>query len=280
MLISVITINFNNCEGLRKTIQSVLNQTYQDFEYIIVDGGSTDGSKEIIERSFREVCGNIHLKWISEIDNGIYNAMNKGVRMATGDYCQFLNSGDTFFSSTVLEKVVKIGIETDIVVGNTMFSNGIKFLSPDEASLELFIHGSLSHPASYTKRELLLKNPFDESLKIVADMKFFLTSIVLDNATYQPLDVMVARFVLDGISCKQQELRLMERNEVLKSLIPARILSDYRKFLGDTDEYYKLYTTVYSSRLKWILYNISLFFTKLCSINRGWVKDFHYHRQN
>ena len=89
--ISIITINYNNCEGLRRTIESVVNQTCRDFEYIIIDGGSTDGSVDVIKR----YADNIDY-WVSEPDKGIYNAMNKGIRMATGDYVQILNSGDMF----------------------------------------------------------------------------------------------------------------------------------------------------------------------------------------
>ena len=90
MRLSIITINYNNREGLRKTIESVVNQTYRNFEYIIIDGGSTDGSVEVV----KEYADRISY-WVSEPDNGIYNAMNKGVLAANGKYIQFLNSGDT-----------------------------------------------------------------------------------------------------------------------------------------------------------------------------------------
>lgn len=277
MKISVITINYNNCEGLKRTAQSVIAQSYRDFEWIIIDGGSTDGSAEFIRNIETQELGNIFFKWVSESDNGIYNAMNKGVRMATSEYCQFLNSGDTFHSPTALQEVVNEGLYGDIVVGNTMFSNGMLFNSPEEVSLELFIHGSLSHPAAFSKRELLLEYPFDESLKIISDMKFFLMTSVLHNSPYQKLSTTVATFELDGISSTQNQIKEQERQRVLNELIPAKVLSDYSRYLGDTDVYYRLFTTVYPSRLKWTLYNISLFFTKLLSFNRGWVKEFRFH---
>ena len=98
MKLSIITINYNHKEGLLKTIKSVVNQTYHDIEYIVIDGGSTDGSKEYIE-SKQEYIN----QWVSEKDHGVYNAMNKAIRMAQGEYCIFMNSGDHFFSSQSLE---------------------------------------------------------------------------------------------------------------------------------------------------------------------------------
>ena len=97
MKLSIITINYNNREGLKRTIESVVNQTFTDFEWILIDGGSTDGSKELIEQ-----YSNRFSYWVSEPDNGIYNAMNKGLRAAKGDYLQFLNSGDRLYNAQSL----------------------------------------------------------------------------------------------------------------------------------------------------------------------------------
>ena len=113
MKLSIITINYNNAEGLRKTLASVEAQTYRHIEHIIIDGGSTDGSVDVIREyekqnsllSGRAGVG-LTIKWVSEPDNGIYNAMNKGIRMATGEYCQFLNSGDTLAAPDVTEKMM------------------------------------------------------------------------------------------------------------------------------------------------------------------------------
>ena len=99
MKLSIITINFNNHDGLQKTINSVIAQTWKDFEWIIIDGGSTDGSKNLIEQYDKYIT-----YWISESDKGIYNAMNKGIKIARGDYLQFLNSGDYFYNEKVIEK--------------------------------------------------------------------------------------------------------------------------------------------------------------------------------
>src|SRR5574344_2490955 len=112
MKLSIITINYNNAEGLEKTIKSVINQTFTDYEYIIIDGGSTDGSTDIIKK-YRE---NIDY-WVSESDKGIYKAMNKGITYTHGEYLNFMNSGDCFHSSTVLNEVARNFNNTDIIIG-------------------------------------------------------------------------------------------------------------------------------------------------------------------
>ena len=111
--ISVITINYNNKEGLEKTIESVVNQSLQDFEYIVIDGNSTDGSQEILEKYTAKIS---HA--VSEPDTGIYNAMNKGIKAATGEYILFLNSGDEFYATQSLEKAAEHLTGEDIIYGN------------------------------------------------------------------------------------------------------------------------------------------------------------------
>ena len=109
MKLSIITINYNNSEGLRKTLASVASQTYANIEHIIVDGASTDGSVDVIkeyENQLNITHSTIHLLWSSEPDNGIYNAMNRGIRKATGEYCQFLNSGDMLAAPDVTERMM------------------------------------------------------------------------------------------------------------------------------------------------------------------------------
>ena len=102
MRLSIITINWNNATGLEKTLQSVASQTFKEFEYVIVDGASTDGSVEVIRKYESQFA---HLKWVSEPDTGIYNAMNKGIRMASGEYIQILNSADCLASEDVMKSI-------------------------------------------------------------------------------------------------------------------------------------------------------------------------------
>lgn len=119
MKLSIITVNRNNTEGLRKTIESVVSQTYTDFEYIIIDGASTDGSVDIIKEYADRIT-----YWVSEPDNGIYNAMNKGILKAKGEYLQFLNSGDWLVDEGVLQTMIKYTDDVDILIGNIYLING------------------------------------------------------------------------------------------------------------------------------------------------------------
>ena len=134
MKYSVITINYNNREGLKHTIDSVVCQTYTDFEFIIIDGGSTDGSVEII-REYEE-----HITyWVSEKDHGIYHAMNKGVAQAHGDYCIFMNSGDCFHSSYVLDSIKEY--QEDIICGKVIKGNNTKTEKKETKKFKLEVVG-------------------------------------------------------------------------------------------------------------------------------------------
>ena len=119
--LSVITINYNDASGLQDTLESVVQQLYQDYELIVIDGGSTDGSVEMITK-FKD-----HISyWVSEPDKGIYAAMNKGLHTAKGEYCFFLNSGDTLVDNSVFENIFRISSETDIIQGNLIVVDGKK----------------------------------------------------------------------------------------------------------------------------------------------------------
>ena len=118
MTLSIITINFNNVAGLKRTVDSVLHQTADDFEYIIIDGASTDGSREFIES-----CSSKLAYWVSEKDNGVYHAMNKGIGHARGDYLLFLNSGDYLNDAEVLARVFNRPLQEDIIYGDIIWGH-------------------------------------------------------------------------------------------------------------------------------------------------------------
>ena len=115
MKLSIITINFNNCEGLQKTIESVVSQSFKDFEWIVIDGGSTDGSRELLEQYADHIT-----YWVSELDKGVYNAMNKGIKVAKGEYVNFMNSGDVYASASILEDVFSTSHTADVLYGYMM----------------------------------------------------------------------------------------------------------------------------------------------------------------
>lgn len=226
MKYSVITINFNNCEGLRKTIMSVVAQTYKDYEYIVIDGGSTDGSVDVI----KEYSDSI-MYWVSEPDSGIYNAMNKGVAQAHGDYCIFMNSGDFFYNAKVLESFSNYNMQEDLVIGNLVsVRDGCVLFAPPQRDISMYYlySGTIPHQSSFIKTELLRLYPYDESLRIVSDWKFFVQIVVLHNCSVRYIDAVVAKFDTDGISTSNPDKMWREKERVLKSMFPERIQLDYK----------------------------------------------------
>ena len=278
MKLSIITINWNDSDGLRKTIESVVGQTARkDFEYIVIDGGSTDGSKGVLEEFSSKID-----KWISEPDKGIYNAMNKGVAMASGDYLQFLNSGDTLHYSEAIAHVLPHLGGSDMTIGRMVFNaTGIVTTIDKDLSLKYFINASLPHDAVFIKSRLLREYPYDESLRIVSDWKFFVETIVLHEASYDWMDVVVSDFDCDGISSQNRYLCEEEREKVLEELLPERVLIDYKKHLlgeGYTDTVYdKFYSKAKKYRSGKLLYSLNVAAIKFLSIfkrSARWTRSF------
>lgn len=196
---SVITINRNNSAGLDLTIRSVIEQTFDNFEFLVIDGASTDNSLDIIRLYSDKID-----YYISESDNGIYHAMNKGIRQAKGEYCIFLNSGDFFYSSTTLTELFDTGRTEDILYGNILIDDhGKKFkgTSPDIISFDYLYVTSLHHPASIIRRKLLLDaGLFSEEYRYVSDWAFFIDALFLLNCSYSYVDQIIAIFNCDGVS--------------------------------------------------------------------------------
>ena len=229
MKLSIITINRNNAEGLRKTIGSVVSQTFKNVECIIIDGASTDGSVDVIKEFENAIT-----YWISEPDSGIYNAMNKGIVKASGDYLLFLNSGDYLYNSDVLRKFIESDYDEDVIYGNIRcdFGNGVEVRSYyGEVTLRTFVEETINHSGcAFIKKELFDKyGLYDEKLKIVSDWKFFLVAIGLGTASVRHVDYVISVFDTNGISNNQVELASNEREKVLKEMLPFRLLRDYEK---------------------------------------------------
>jgi glycosyltransferase involved in cell wall biosynthesis len=218
--LSIITINLNNKAGLERTIQSVTGQTYSDFEYILIDGGSDDGSVDIIKKYEEKFS-----YWISENDNGIYNAMNKGILKANGEYCLFINSGDLFIKSTILDEMLSYINGEDILYGNGFFQakgNKLEKLEcPARLTLGFFCLYSLFHPATLIRKSLFDNyGLYNESNKIISDGEFFIKTIILNNVRTKliPLDIAIAED--NGIS----------RNIVYKTILEdeaKKVLSNF-----------------------------------------------------
>lgn len=247
MKLSIITINFNNRAGLQKTIDSVISQTFKDFEWIIIDGGSTDGSKELIEQYDKYIT-----YWVSEPDKGIYNAMNKGIKVAKGEYLYFLNSGDYIASYNVLSRVFKYNFQTDIINGNLIIiSDSIRRdygIHSDYISCFDLIKGNLNHPSTFIKKRLFdLYGLYDESLKIVSDWKFFLYTIVIRGCSVKYVNEDIACFTMGGISNTSLELVKEERNKVLSEFFPSYVLEDYKFTIHQSEiRKYKLSRILYA----------------------------------
>lgn len=217
MNISIITINLNNLPGLHRTIKSVINQTFTDFEYIIIDGGSIDGSVELIE----EYADKISF-WITEPDKGIYNAMNKGILNATGEYCLFLNSGDWLVDENVVFDFIKRTYTEDIVAGNINtideFGNSEIYESPNDLTLDFLYYANLPHQATFIKRELFHEfGLYDENYKILSDTDFIIRALSCPGCTYKHFDRVISNFDTHGISSQQSlnEIAKDERESIL-----------------------------------------------------------------
>ena len=227
MKYSIITVNYNNKDGLRKTIESIENLNYTDYEYIIIDGGSTDGSVDVIREHERTIS-----YWISEKDNGIYNAMNKGVCQAKGEYVNFMNSGDTFYDTNVLDIVEPFLKDNDLVIGKEFHQDPISgetattFL-PCRISMATFVSGFLPHQSGFIRRSLLQKMPYDENLRIVSDWKFYMMQIVYKSSSIKLIDTIICRREQGGISNSDEELNKNERRKVLTDLLPPGVIKDY-----------------------------------------------------
>jgi len=228
--LSIITVNLNNDEGLERTLKSIFDQSFSDFESIVIDGLSDDRSVEIIELYKDKIN-----YWVSEKDFGIYNAMNKGIHKAKAEYCLFLNSGDFFIDENVLSKVFNHKFTEDFIFGNLKVFVGDKIVGThkgldDISFLDLYL-GKIKHQSSLIKKELFDKfGHYNEELKIIADWEFFLKTLLIEKASYKHLDIDISYFDNEGISNHNAKLVHEERDLILKKHIPEMILQDYSGF--------------------------------------------------
>lgn len=271
MKLSIITINYNNLEGLRKTIESVVNQTWRDFEYIIIDGGSTDGSLDVI----KEYSDKIDY-WVSEPDRGVYHAMNKGIDVANSEYCIFINSGDCLYCKETLSLIATQLDVASIIVGTLHLDTGEEWLAPREITLPYLYESSLPHPASFIKTSLLKKYHYDEELRIVSDWKFWVQILLMDGESYSPLDQIVSIFDTSGISMSNVELAKKERIHVLENEFSPIIFKYFKKTVEGYDA--QLYNLIRESKYRSIFYMINVSLIKLfCAVNRkSWGKRFPF----
>lgn len=227
MKFSIITVNYNNWEGLARTIQSVITQSYSDYELIIIDGGSNDRSLDLI----KQYKDNISY-WISEKDDGIYDGMNKGIAQARGTYVNFMNSGDAFYDHDVLKNVDAIIDGSDFIIGKDFnrdpnTGNTFTTILPTRISMATFFMWTLPHQSAFIRRTLFNNSVYDRSLSIVADWYFFMNKIVFEGRSVQLTNLLICDKEQNGISITQTNKVLEERNKVLLEALPPGIYKDY-----------------------------------------------------
>lgn len=243
MKLSIITINYNNAAGLKATLDSVASQTYRSIEHIIVDGGSTDGSVDVIreyadkvERMKELKNEGIQVVWSSELDNGIYDAMNKGIEKASGEYLYFLNGGDTLVDQIVLEQLSQIlNHGEDIIVSKINFVDANGKYHADfqprmsEISLFHFLQAGIPHQSALIHRSLFQKyGLYDLQYSIVADWEFFLRALILNNATLRYTDISIANFDGTGLTSTHGKEMMDEIAKVISNSFPRRVVLDYQ----------------------------------------------------
>jgi len=214
-------------------MQSVINQTWNNFEYIVIDGNSTDDSVGVIKD-----LNFTNLKWVSEPDLGIYNAMNKGIQQANGKYLLFLNSGDYFYNNEVLMKIkTHFTSNTSFLSGHLFYKKGnneIVKKHPNNLSFSYLVSKSVSHPSTFIKKEMFEKHGFyNESNKIVSDWEFFFKAIGLNGESFLSVDEIITVFDTSGISSNEENLEQVnsERNMVLKKYLKPVFNNEFDAFL-------------------------------------------------
>lgn len=237
MKLSIITINFNNRNGLERTARSIVEQTFRDYEWIVIDGGSTDGSQDIME----EYSSHIAIG-VSERDGGIYDAMNKGLERASGEYVQFLNSGDSFINRDVLERVFTDNLLADVNYGDQwcVLDGSIieKRRYPVTMDLRFLFRAPLGHQASFIKTSLAKANPYRVKYTISADRAFFI-ELYLSGASFHYLNLPIVYFDTEGIGSNANtiEQRRNQLQQIKRELLPAPAVKDFEKLMADADEF-------------------------------------------
>lgn len=225
MKLSIISICYNDKQGLQRTLESIKSQTVHDFQYIVIDGASTDGSAELLGDYASVIDYSI-----SEPDKGIYNAMNKGIRKADGEYCLFMNAGDTLFADDTIERVLPQLDGTDFLSGDTICvcpdGKTKVWKAVSDASTYLMSMYSLSHQATFIKTELLKKRPYREDLKVVSDWEQMFYELIIRDRTYKRLILNICKFAQGGVSSSQAETRERERKIVLDEHFSNKMQAD------------------------------------------------------
>jgi glycosyltransferase involved in cell wall biosynthesis len=221
MTVSIVTVNFNNLEGLKKTRQSIISQTYTDWEWVVIDGGSTQGDITYIKQHSNEIS-----YWCSEPDRGPYHAMNKGIAQTKGRYIIFLNSGDSFYDSEVLSHVFSKPHVADVVYGDWVqqfdHDEDVWMHAPQKMDLQFICSDNICHQAMFIKENSMKQSPYDESFKLYADWAKWIR-FVLEEKTFEYVPYKICYFKMGGISNTHHDLIAKEHQRLHDEVIPRAV---------------------------------------------------------
>ena len=232
MKLSIITVNYNNLKGLRKTLESVISQSVNGFEWIVIDGGSTDGSKELLE----EYTDKINY-WVSEKDHGIYEAMNKGIKVANGDYLQFLNSGDSLADSYIVKRFCDRSNTEDVIYGNSIIvdcndQEVRRFHAPDFVRFSFFFSHALNHQATFFSKACFRNYTYNEKNRVASDLELFM-HLMYQGYSFAKWNEYVVRFETGGLSTI--DTGYGEFTGIVDRILPPGIKADYQEMIQFRD---------------------------------------------
>lgn len=263
MKLSIITINYNNKAGLQKTINSIISQTFKDFEWIIIDGGSTDGSKELIEQYSQYTTF-----WVSEPDNGIYNAMNKGILTCNGEYILFLNSGDWLNKNNSLKIINQHEFTEDFVIFDIILSfpqkEIVRNLDLLKDNLFAFLYqDTFPHQSTLIKRSIFTKyGLYEEQHKYVADWLLSFKACILNNATYKYCKgIILTKYDMTGTSSINYSEVIKERRSILNNYLSPSFINCCEEYI----KYINIKNTIKSDKITYLLFKIILWISNKLS---------------
>lgn len=260
-MISIVTINKNNLEGLRRTANSVLNQNDKNFNWLILDGQSYDGSIEYIRSLEFDM-----LEAIIEEDEGIYHAMNKAIDLINpNDLVWFLNSGDALYDYTVVSEINKRNFNGEIVYGDYVLANFesnfpklTKVISPDELNVLWLVKKTLNHQSYLVRGSLLKLHPFNLEYKVCADwVQFFSIIWSTPELRIEKIKKPLISYETGGFSFKQETVRLIERKNFLESMFSEKVLCDLNTVSSlVSKEEYPLLKKIAKGKYRWIILKV------------------------
>ena len=232
MILSIITVNYNNLKGLKKTCESVISQSVKDFEWIVIDGGSTDGSEDLLEENKDQIA-----YWVSEKDSGIYEAMNKGIRVAKGDYLQFLNSGDSLADADIIKRFCDRNNTEDVIYGNAIIVDGNdqevnRFHAPDFVRFSFFFSHALNHQATFFSKACFMNYMYNEKNRIASDLELYM-HLMYQGFSFTKWNEYVVRFETGGLSTV--DTGNSEFSGIVNRILPIGIKADYKEMIQFRD---------------------------------------------